>query len=78
MFEENLNDLFDIAHSNALNIIKIDEDKLFFIKQRKKRRQGCMMGKDIILTAVELRKVSLEEQKAKQKEKNQMESESIK
>ena len=26
-FEETLDDLFDIAHSNAMNTIKIDEDK---------------------------------------------------
>lgn len=32
-FEDNLNDLFDIAHSNALNIIKIHEDKLFLTKK---------------------------------------------
>jgi len=31
-FENNLNDLFDIAHDNALNIIKIHEDKLFLTR----------------------------------------------
>jgi hypothetical protein len=30
-FKDNFNDLFDIAHSNALNIIKIHQDKLFLI-----------------------------------------------
>jgi hypothetical protein len=35
-FKDNLNGLFDIAHSNALHIIKIHEDKLFLIKQREK------------------------------------------
>lgn len=45
-FEESLNDLFDIAHADALAIIKIDEDKQFLIAQRTKGRQGCMLGVD--------------------------------
>lgn len=32
-FEETLNDLFHIAHSNAMNIFKIDEDKNFLLLQ---------------------------------------------
>jgi len=32
-FEETLDDLFDIAHSNAMNTIKIDEDKEFLLLQ---------------------------------------------
>lgn len=28
-FEDNLNDLFDITHSNALNTIKIHEENYF-------------------------------------------------
>jgi len=69
-FEENLDDLFDIAHNNALNIIKIHEDKLFLIKGR----HGCTMGKDSKLTSLEFRKLSLEKQKAKQKEKHEIAS----
>lgn len=75
-FEDNLNDLFDIAHSNALNTIKIHEDKLFLIKQREKGRHGCMMGKDSKLTGLEFRKLSLEQQKARQKEKHEIASKS--
>lgn len=33
-FEHNLNDLFDISHSNALSAIKTHENKLFLMKQR--------------------------------------------
>lgn len=36
--------LFDIAHSDALNIIKIDEDKQFLINQRLFGRPGCLSG----------------------------------
>lgn len=34
-FKEKLDDLFDIAHANALEIIKIEEDRQFLISQRK-------------------------------------------
>jgi adenylate/nucleoside-diphosphate kinase len=75
-FKDNLNDLFDIVHSNALNIIKIHEDKLFLIKQREIERHGCMMGKDSKLTGLEFRKLSLEKQKARQNEKHKITSKS--
>lgn len=45
-FVANLNDLFDIAHLNALNLMKIEEDKNFLNTQRQKGRPGCMIGVD--------------------------------
>jgi len=57
-FEDNLNDFFDIAHSNVLNTIKIHKDKLFLIKQLEKGCHGCMMDKDSKLTGLEFRKLS--------------------
>lgn len=41
-----LDSLFDIAHSDALNIIKIDVDKQFLINQRLPGRPGCLSGVD--------------------------------
>lgn len=38
--------LFDIVHSNALYIIKIDVDKDFLINQRLPGRPGCLSGVD--------------------------------
>ena len=35
-FLDMLDDLFDIAHADGLKMIKIEEDKLFLISQRKK------------------------------------------
>ena len=35
-FQDKLGDLFDIAHANALEMIKIDDDKEFLIAQREK------------------------------------------
>jgi len=39
---EKLNNLFDIAHSNALNMIKIEIDRQFLINQRLPGRPGCL------------------------------------
>lgn len=45
-WKDSLDDLFDMAHVDALNIIKIEEDKQFLIQQRLKGRPGCMIGID--------------------------------
>lgn len=54
-FKEKLNDLFDVSHSNALNMMKIEEDKKFLLMQREKGRPGCMLGTDRNLTKKENR-----------------------
>uniref|UniRef100_A0A2S2QUH0 Uncharacterized protein n=1 Tax=Sipha flava TaxID=143950 RepID=A0A2S2QUH0_9HEMI len=41
-FINKLNNLFDIAHVNALNIMKIENDKQFLINQRLPGRIGCL------------------------------------
>lgn len=45
-----LDDLFDIAHANALDMIKIQEDKDFLLSQRQKGRPGKMgnLDKDFV------------------------------
>ncbi|CAH0546982.1 unnamed protein product [Brassicogethes aeneus] len=55
-FSETLDDLFDIAHADALSLIKIQEDKDFLNAQRKKGRQGIMAGLDLNLSNKEKRK----------------------
>ncbi|XP_054724837.1 uncharacterized protein LOC129235174 [Uloborus diversus] len=55
-FEEIMDDLFDIAHANALEDIKIEEDRKFLILQRQKGRPGSMVGVDLKLTQKEERK----------------------
>lgn len=42
-FVDKLPDLFDIAHGNALKMLKNDVDKQFLISQRQKGRQGCLL-----------------------------------
>lgn len=53
IFVEKLDDLFDISHANALELLKIDEDKQFLINQRKKGRPGYMHGIDYHLASQE-------------------------
>ncbi|GBM54440.1 hypothetical protein AVEN_275641-1 [Araneus ventricosus] len=48
-FISDLNNLFDIAHGNALEIIKIEEDRKFLLSQREPGRRGCLMGIDMNL-----------------------------
>lgn len=46
LFISTFNDLFDVAHADALQIMKIEIDRLFLINQRKKGRIGFMYGID--------------------------------
>jgi hypothetical protein len=39
-WQKNLDELFDVAHADDLNIISIKEDKKFLLLQRKERRPG--------------------------------------
>ncbi|GBN03742.1 hypothetical protein AVEN_124045-1 [Araneus ventricosus] len=54
-FISHLNNLFDIAHATALEIIKIEEDRKFLLSQRKPGRRGCLMGIDMKLAKREER-----------------------
>lgn len=58
MLKGDLSDLFDIAHKNALEMMKIDEDKNFLIMQREYTRSCGMVGVDENLVAQESRKAS--------------------
>jgi hypothetical protein len=66
IFVEELDDIFDITHANALNTIKIDEDKQFLLKQWQKGRPGCMLGIDMKLTGVENCKICRQEEEERQ------------
>lgn len=54
-FKSSLDNLFDIAHADALERIKIEEDKIFLQKQREPGRPGCLAGVDKKLTEKEER-----------------------
>ena len=70
-FVSELDKLFDIAHAEAINKIKIPEDRLFLENQRK-NRQGSICGIDLKLSKheelVENRKRKYEEYSRKQQE----------
>ncbi|GBO15088.1 hypothetical protein AVEN_63368-1 [Araneus ventricosus] len=53
-FISDLNNLFHIAHANALEIIKIEDRKLS-LGQREPGRRGCLMGIDMKLAKCEER-----------------------
>ena len=57
-FANGLDDLFDIAHMDALDIIKIEMDRQFLLSQREKGRIGCMLGRDKNLQKTEERVVT--------------------
>lgn len=42
----NLDNLFDIAHVDVLDRMKIEEDKIFLQRQREQGRPGCLAGVD--------------------------------
>lgn len=68
-FVSNLNNLFDIAHADALQLIKINEDKIFLQRQREPGRPGHLAGVDKKLTDKEertrLRIIEEEKRRAK-------------
>lgn len=54
-FIDELDDLFDIAHNDALTMMRIEEDKNFLKQQRMKGRPGSMLGIDQNLAEKEAR-----------------------
>ena len=56
-FNESLNDLFDVAHRDALTLMKIDEDRKFLEAQREKGHRGAMGGVDRTLALQEERTI---------------------
>jgi len=44
------NELFDVAHQDALQIVRIEEDRQFLLAQREKGRRGVMAGTDVSQT----------------------------
>jgi hypothetical protein len=51
-----MENLFDVAHADALTLIKIKEDKDFLISQRKPGRPGSLLAIDKSGMAKEKRK----------------------
>lgn len=69
LFVSTLDDLFDIAHADALKKIKIEEDKQFLLLQREKGRPGSMIGTDKKLYMKEKRSIERKEKELSRKRK---------
>lgn len=73
-FVENLDDLFDISTADALETMKIEEDKQFLEMQRQKGRPGCMIGVDMVLYGREKR---AQDRSAKERERKRKHEEEM-
>jgi len=76
-FTSNLQNLFDIAHARALDIMTIEEDKKFLVEQRKQGRKGHLGSLDRAFTEKHDRShqrlVALEQQKLRsEKQMNEL------
>lgn len=60
-WQEELEDLFDIAHADALNMIKNKEDKNFLLAQRKQGRPGLIGAVDVALYKQQARRQKRQE-----------------
>ena len=78
-FTDSLTDLFDIAHSDALTMIQLPEDREFLKAQREKGRHGCMGPVDMTLARKEERaqKRHLNHETRKAKEITRREEENV-
>ena len=56
-FRAALDDLFDIAHADALKLISLEGDKAFLIAQREKGRRGTMAGADAHQAVIDARQL---------------------
>lgn len=68
-FFDCLDDLFDIAHQDALSIIETQEDKYFLIAQRQKNRQGYMSNLDTSFVGIAKRRLEREQQSQERRER---------
>src|SRR6218665_3623795 len=77
IFVDSLNDLFDVAHRDAMFVMKIEEDRQFLKAQREKGRRGTMLGIDRALALKEKRVLKRKLAAANRAEKAQLSNRSI-
>jgi len=76
-FIQCFDDLFDIAHADALDIMTTDIDKQFLINQRQKGRPGALMGVDWISQKREFKHSKKLEESEKKRKLNESKMKSI-
>ena len=73
-----LENLFDIAHANAMSMIELDEDKEFLKAQREKGRRGSMVSRDMVLANIESRRRKRDEEEQNRERKSLIDEKKIK
>ncbi|GBM92099.1 hypothetical protein AVEN_96542-1 [Araneus ventricosus] len=68
--KSNLKNLYDIAHADAFQLIKIEEDKVFLLRQREPGRVGFLGVIDKKLSEKQEKVLEKKEIKEKRREKN--------
>jgi len=76
-FVDKLEDLFDIAHMNALEMITLQEDKYFLLAQREKGRRGSMGSVDKVFAAKELKRAKRARSHLQYEQRNEQEQQRI-
>lgn len=77
-FREKLDNLFDVAHANALKILKHNKiQKEFLLSQRKKNRVGCLSEVAPFAEASLSKKLKREEKEENRKRKHEIASEQM-
>jgi len=76
-FCQTVNDLFDVAHQEALQMIKIEEDRQFLLAQCEHGREGCMTGFDMSLTKEDERQASNQKRQLEFKKKHEIEMDNL-
>jgi hypothetical protein len=77
IYLDELNDLFDIAHANALGPLTLAEDQSFLLAQREKGRRGYMGGVDRECEKQEARKHFKKETQERLRRKDQGDREKL-
>ena len=72
VFVEELDNLFDIAHMDAMTLITIQEDRDFLVAQREKGRRGCMGQVDKVLAGKESRTMKRRMADIERKQRSEM------
>lgn len=62
-FTEKLDNLFDMSHTDALDMIKDEDTRSFLVQQRQSGRPGCLLGVDqLTINAEQRRELRLEQE----------------
>ncbi|XP_045104729.1 uncharacterized protein LOC123500125 [Portunus trituberculatus] len=76
-FVDSLENIFDIAHANAMSMITLEEDREFLKAQREEGRRGSMISRDMSLAKQESRRKKRKEEEQRRVTKALQEQEKV-